>query len=72
MTESPSNTDDDVHADEQAVHECDHDAAQVEHQGQSGTQVEFWLSCPDCDGYWTLTADLDAETANINQDNPQI
>jgi len=47
---------------------CDHDAAQVEHQGKHGSEVEFWIACGACGGYWTLTGDLDRETAHISRD----
>jgi len=51
--------------------ECDHDAAQVDHQGQHGTEIQFWIACPDCGGFWTLTGDLDRETAHISRDEEE-
>lgn len=47
---------------------CSHDAAELEHSGQHGTEVEFWLACPDCDGYWEVSADLADETAHITRE----
>jgi Zn-finger nucleic acid-binding protein len=49
--------------------ECDHDAARVDHQEKRGPEMEFWIACPDCDGFWTLTGDLDRETAYISLDD---
>ena len=51
--------------------ECDHDAAQVDHQEQRGNEVVFWIACPDCGGFWTLTDDLDRETAHISRDEEE-
>jgi hypothetical protein len=48
--------------------ECDHDAAQVDHQEKHGTEVVFWIACPDCGGFWTLIGDLSHETASISRD----
>jgi Zn-finger nucleic acid-binding protein len=52
--------------------ECDHDAAQVDHQELHGTEVEFWIACPDCGGLWTLTGDLDYETAHISRNEGDL
>lgn len=46
---------------------CDHQNARVEHKSIHGGEVEFWIACPDCDGYWTLTGDLERESAHINR-----
>jgi len=48
--------------------ECNHDAAQLDHQVQHGPEVEFWIACGDCGAFWTLTGDLDRETAHISRD----
>lgn len=58
----------DYDPDDDATDECNHDAAQVEHQGKHGTEVEFWIACADCGGHWTLTGDLARETAHISRE----
>ena len=45
--------------------ECDHDAAQLEHHRKTGIEMEFWIICSACGADWTLTADLNDETAHI-------
>jgi len=47
---------------------CDHLSLRVEHTDKHGSEVEIWIACPDCSGYWTLTGDLDEVTAHISQD----
>lgn len=48
--------------------ECDHGAAQIEHQDQSGTEVEVWVACHDCGVFWTLSGDLSDETAHMSRE----
>jgi hypothetical protein len=55
-------------SDDVPIGECDHDAARTEYQDMHGSEAEFWIACLDCGGYWTLTGDLDRETAHISRD----
>ena len=48
---------------------CDHSNAKVDHKALHGTEVEFWIACPDCHGFWTLTAGLDDLTSHISDDS---
>lgn len=55
----------------EANHSCDHSAARVEHKDLHGSEVEFWIACPDCEGYWSLTGDLDRLDAHISDDSDE-
>jgi len=63
MTDDNTGTTDDV-----PTTECDHDGAELQHCDKHGTEVEFWIACHDCDVFWTLTGDLERETAHISRD----
>jgi len=49
--------------------QCAHANAQIDHSDLHGSEAEFWIACPDCDGFWTLTGDLDDLTAHISDDS---
>ena len=51
--------------------DCDHSGAKVEHRDLHGSEAEFWIVCPDCKGFWTLTGDLDRLTAHITDDRDE-
>lgn len=44
---------------------CEHQSARQEHRDMHGTEVEVFVSCPDCGGYWTIHYDLEDLTADI-------
>lgn len=52
------------------VDDCDHPEVNLEHA--STASMEFWLACEDCPGYWTLTGDLERETANLSLDDEAV
>lgn len=47
---------------------CEHDSACIEHKDMRGSKVELWIACPDCNGYWTLTGDLDRLDSHTSRD----
>lgn len=51
--------------------DCDHDAARVEHSDLHGSEAVFWIACPDCGGYWTLSGDLDRLESHISDDSDE-
>ena len=51
--------------------ECDHSNAKLDHKALHRPEVEFWIACPDCRGFWTLTADLERLTSHISDDSDE-
>jgi hypothetical protein len=50
--------------------ECDHEALKIEHNETRAGQVELWVACHDCEGYWDVAADLKMEEANVSRERP--
>lgn len=49
--------------------DCIHRSARVEHKSLHGSEAQFWIACPDCGGYWTMTGNLDRNTSSISKDH---
>jgi Zn-finger nucleic acid-binding protein len=47
---------------------CGHDSASVEYHNRHGPVVEFWITCRDCGGYWTLKGELDREIGHLSRE----
>lgn len=50
--------------------ECSHEALKLENTEKRAGQMEFWIACHDCGGYWDVDADLDGETAAVWRERP--
>jgi len=66
-------TQDTTPTDKNTTHDgqCEHNNARVEHTDLHSSEAEFWIACPDCNGYWTLASDLDRLTAHISDDSDE-
>ena len=53
---------------EDGAEDCQHQNAEHEYMERAGREVVFWVNCPDCDAYFTISADLVDETAHISRD----
>lgn len=51
--------------------QCSHPDARIEYEDLHGSEVELWIACPACKGYWTLTGDLDRQDAHISDDSDE-
>jgi len=60
----PDSTDSDQNGD------CGHSSVSVDDQQRAGPEVVFWISCDDCDAYWTFSGDLYTQSASLSREDP--